>query len=51
MNRSADQAKATAQEAGQDAKVAAQNAGDKVASAVNDAAITTSINAELAKDS
>jgi hyperosmotically inducible periplasmic protein len=51
MNRSAEQAKATAQEAGQDAKVAAQNAGDKVATAVNDAAITTSINAELAKDS
>lgn len=51
MNRSAEQGKAGMQEAGQDAKQAAQNAGDKVASAVNDAAITTSINAELAKDS
>jgi len=51
INRSADQAKASVQEAGQDAKQAATNAGDKVVSAVNDAAITTSINAELAKDS
>jgi len=51
VEQKTDEAKATAREAGQDAKVAATNAGDKVVSAVNDAAITTSINAELAKDS
>jgi hyperosmotically inducible periplasmic protein len=51
MNRSADQAKASVQESAQDAKQAAANAGDKVANAVNDATITTTINAELAKDS
>jgi hypothetical protein len=50
MDRSAEQAKSSVQETAQDAKQAAANAGDKVASAVNDAAITTSINAELAKD-
>jgi hyperosmotically inducible protein len=50
MNRSADQAKSSVQEAAQDAKQAAANAGDKVAGAVSDAAITTTINAELAKD-
>lgn len=51
IDRSADQAKSSIQEAGQDAKAAATNAGEKVVDAVNDAAITTSINAELAKDS
>jgi len=50
MSRSSDQAKASVQEATQDAKQAVANAGDKVATAVNDAAITTAINAELAKD-
>jgi osmotically-inducible protein OsmY len=50
MERNAEQAKSTMQEAAQDAKQAAANAGDKVATAVTDAAITTSVNAELAKD-
>lgn len=50
MDRNAEQAKSTVQEAAQDAKQAATNAGDKVAAAVSDAAITTSVNAELAKD-
>jgi len=50
MNRSADQARTSAQEAAQDAKQAAANAGEKVADAVSDASITTTINAELAKD-
>lgn len=44
-------AKAAAREASADAKVAAANAGDKVAAAVSDATITTTVNAELAKDS
>jgi hyperosmotically inducible protein len=51
MGRGTDQAKATAREATQDAGQAAANAGAKVADAANDAAITTTINAELAKDS
>ena len=51
IEQKTDDAKASVREAGQDAKVAVTNAGDKVVSAVNDAAITTSINAELAKDS
>ena len=51
MNRSAEQAKSSLQEATRDAKQAVANTGDKIAMAVNDAAITTSINAELAKDS
>ena len=51
MGRSADPAMPPAQDGAQDSKQAAANAGDKVVSAVNDAAITTSINAELAKDS
>lgn len=50
MERNAEQAKSSMQEAAQDAKQAAANAGDKVAAAVSDAAITTSVNAELAKD-
>lgn len=50
MNRSAEHAKSSVQEATQDAKQAAANVGDKVANAVNDATITTSVNAELAKD-
>lgn len=44
-------AKAAAREASADAKVAAANTGDKVAAAVSDATITTTVNAELAKDS
>lgn len=50
MDRSAEQAKSSMQEATQDAKQAMANTGEKVATAVNDATITTSINAELAKD-
>lgn len=51
MNSAAADAKASAREATADAKVAAADAGDKVAAAVNDATITTTVNAELAKDS
>lgn len=50
MNSAAADAKASAREAAADAKVAAADAGNKVASAVNDATITTTVNAELAKD-
>lgn len=51
MDRAAADAKVSAREATADAKVAAADAGDKVATAVNDATITTTVNAELAKDS
>ena len=51
MSSAAAEAKSSAREASADAKVAAADAGDKVAAAVNDATITTTINAELAKDS
>ena len=51
VNSATADAKASAREAAADAKVAAADASDKVASAVNDATITTTINAELAKDS
>ena len=44
------EAKDAAKEAAQDAKVAGANAMDKVGNAVEDAAITASVNAELAKD-
>lgn len=50
MDRNTEQAQSTVRDAAQDAKQAAANAGDKVAAAVSDAAITTSVNAELAKD-
>lgn len=49
-NSAANEAKSSARDAAADAKVAAAEAGDKVAAAVNDATITTTINAELAKD-
>lgn len=51
VDAAAADAKASARDATADAKVAAANAGDKVAAAVNDATITTTVNAELAKDS
>lgn len=51
VSGAAADAKSSAREAAADAKVAAADAGDKVAAAVNDATITTTINAELAKDS
>lgn len=44
------EAKVAATEAAQDAKVAGANAMDKVGNVVEDAAITASVNAELAKD-
>lgn len=62
MDQKVDQAQATAQQQyerakdaaadmAQDAKVAGKNAADEVGSKVSDAVITTSVNAELAKDS
>lgn len=51
VEQKAEQAKSEVSGAAADAKVAAADAGDKVAAAVNDATITTTINAELAKDS
>lgn len=51
VERKAEDAKASIQESTQDARQAANNAGDKVATAVADATITTTVNAELAKDS
>jgi len=50
MSSAANEAKSSARDAAADAKVAAADAGNKVAAAVNDATITTTINAELAKD-
>jgi hyperosmotically inducible periplasmic protein len=47
----ADEMKADAKEAGKDAKQATGNAIDAVQSKTKDAAITASVNAELAKDS
>lgn len=62
MEQKIDQAQATAQQQverakeaatdmAQDAKVAGQNVANDVGSKVSDAVITTSVNAELAKDS
>lgn len=47
----AQSAKESAKEMAADAKVAGQNASDKIGDKVADAVITTSVNAELAKDS
>jgi len=50
MNRDANQAKQSMQESTEDAKRAVAEASEKATSVVSDAAITTAINAELAKD-
>lgn len=50
MNRDADRAKQSVQESTEDAKRAVAEASGKATAAVSDAAITTAINAELAKD-
>ena len=47
----ADRAKDATREAAQDVKQAGENAGAKISDTVSDAVITTSVNAELAKDS
>lgn len=51
MDRATADARSSAREAAADTKAAAADAGDKVAAAVKDATITTTVNAELAKDS
>lgn len=43
-------AESAMKQAGQDAKVAASNTADKVGGAIDDAAITTAVNAALVKD-
>lgn len=51
LERRADDVKADARAAGQDVKQGAGTAVDAIADKAKDAAITTTINAELAKDS
>ena len=51
MERKADEVKADARAAGQEVRQGAGTAVDAIADKTKDAAITTSINAELAKDS
>jgi hyperosmotically inducible protein len=50
-SRSMDKGQANATEAGRDMKDAAKSTADNVGNKVDDARITTSVNAELAKDS
>lgn len=49
-SQTANDARGTARDMAQDTKQAGQQAGERTGNAVNDAVITTSINAELAKD-
>jgi hyperosmotically inducible protein len=49
-SQAATEARSTAREGAQDAKQAGQQASERAGNAVNDAVITTSVNAELAKD-
>jgi hyperosmotically inducible protein len=50
VEQKTDQAQASMERGAEQAKQAATEAGDKMAGAVSDATITTTVNAELAKD-